>query len=170
MPPPRARKPLRRQAPPPHYRSRRPNPPPPPAAAPALHYMAPVRSQISLALALGSTARIIAARLRMIDIWISCVQRRMNDFASVFAPALLVACSEAKRKVLVTAGCGLPSAVHTNGRYTIPAAASSEMAFLYLRSFRANAAAAASPRALVAFGEAIHTSRAALHPGTAAIV
>ena len=37
-------------------------------------------------------------------------------------------------------------------------------------SFRSNDACAASPRAAAALGEATHTSRAALRPGTAAVV
>ena len=41
---------------------------------------------------------------------------------------------------------------------------------LKLNSLRSNAACAASPRAAAALGEATHTSRAALRPGTAAVV
>ena len=100
---------------------------------------------------------------------ISCRQRR-SKLGESAAPSLLAAKLAAYFSVRVTAGWGRASAVHTSGRNTMPALASSGIATLYRRSLRLNAAAAASPAAADEFGEAMHTSKAALRPGTAAVV
>ena len=47
---------------------------------------------------------------------------------------------------------------------------SSTISFLWCESLRSNATCAASPRVAAATEEATHTSRAALRPGTAAMV
>ena len=62
-----------------------------------------------------------------------------------------------------------PAAVQTKGLKAMCAALSSSISLRYRLSFRLNAAVAASPIA-AAFGEAMHTSKAAPRPGTAAYV
>eukprot|EP00973_Karenia_brevis_P010500 1425133-Karenia_brevis.AAC.1 len=74
----------------------------------------------------------MAARRRRIAIVISCFQR-LKRLALVSAPSRLLALSAAKHNVLVTAGCGVPSLVHTRGLNATPAARSSPSIRAYLR-------------------------------------
>ena len=72
--------------------------------------------------------------------------------------------------VRVTAWCGRPMAVQTSGRLTIPCTRRPWSSLLLWVVFRSKAACAASPRAAAALEDATDTSRAALRPGSAAVV
>ena len=62
------------------------------------------------------------------------------------------------------------SAVHTSGLKAVPASGGQLRNLVAVVSLRWKAAFAALPSAMAAFGLAIQTSRAALRPGTAAVV
>ena len=66
--------------------------------------------------------------------------------------------------VLVTAGCGRPSAVHPRGRRRCIELAGLGFLFCSVR-LRSKAACAASPLAAAALEDATRTFRAALRPG-----
>ena len=93
------------------------------SAAPA----APVIIQSSLVFGLGSTARAIAARLRIKATAISCLHRSSMPRFSSTPPRLLAAMSIANLSVRMTAGWGRPSDDHIKGRKAMPAACSSGM-------------------------------------------
>ena len=96
----------------------------------------PVSSHASRSEARGKTARHIAARRRRMATWISFRHRCKIEEAGTRELPRVEATSAANFKVLVTAGWGRPSAVHTIGRKIIPAARSSWISLRYLRSFR----------------------------------